>query len=167
MGLFTTPIKTLDDLFLHTLKDIYYAENQITKALPKMIEKTTNETLKSALTHHLTETKTQITRLDKVFQTLGKSPEGTKCDAIVGIVDEAEQIMSDVGDKNVLDAAIASSAQAVEHYEISRYGTLIALAKQLGRKDVVPQLEETLKEEKQADQKLTDVANAQVNRMAA
>jgi ferritin-like metal-binding protein YciE len=167
MALFTTPIKTLDDLFLHTLKDIYYAENQITKAMPKMIEKSRNETLKKGLSHHLMETNQQIERLDRIFGALGQKAEGITCEAIDGIIAEAKQVMSDVGDEHVLDAAIASSAQAVEHYEISRYGTLIALAKRLGRNECVQPLEETLKEEKEADRKLTEVADSEVNKEAA
>ncbi|MHB1303817.1 MAG: YciE/YciF ferroxidase family protein [Acidiphilium sp.] len=167
MGLFTTPIKTLDDLFVHTLKDIYYAEHQITKALPKMIDKASNPQLKQGLSHHLEETKQHVTRLETVFRTLGQQPEGVTCEAIDGIIAEAKQVMSDVGEPHVLDAAMVSSAQAVEHYEMSRYGTLIALARQLGRQDCVEPLQATLQEEKAADRKLTEVAESQVNRRAA
>jgi ferritin-like metal-binding protein YciE len=167
MGLFTTPIKTLDDLFVHTLKDIYYAEHQITKALPKMIEKTTNPNLREGFAHHLQETYGQIERLEEVFRVVNVEPSGVTCEAIDGILAEAKQVMSDVGDAHVLDAAMASSAQAVEHYEISRYGTLIALAKQLGYLNAVTPLKTTLEEEKAADRKLTELSESQVNRQAA
>nr|WP_295740932.1 ferritin-like domain-containing protein [uncultured Acidocella sp.] len=167
MGLFTTPIKTLDDLYLHTLRDIYYAELQIIKALPRMIEKSSNEALKTALSTHFTETQEQIKRLEAVFQHLNTEAKGVTCEAIEGIIAEAKQVMSDVGDLDVLDAAIASAAQAVEHYEISRYGTLIAMAKRLNRDECVGPLEATLQEEKYADHKLTEVAEREVNKKAA
>jgi ferritin-like metal-binding protein YciE len=167
MGLFTTPIKTLDDLFVHTLRDMYYAENQITKALPKMIEKATNPQLKQGFQTHLKETANHIRRLEQVFQMHGKEPKAVTCEAMDGILAEAKQVMSDVGDNNVLDAAMISSAQAVEHYEISRYGTLIALARELGRQDCASVLEQTLQEEKATDKKLTEIAEGRVNRRAA
>jgi ferritin-like metal-binding protein YciE len=167
MGLFTTPIKTLDDLFVHTLRDMYYAENQITKALPKMIEKATNPQLKQGFQTHLKETENHIRRLEQVFQMHGKEPKAVTCEAMDGILAEAKQVMSDVGDNNVLDAAMISSAQAVEHYEISRYGTLIALARELGRQDCASVLEQTLQEEKATDKKLTEIAEGRVNRRAA
>ncbi len=167
MGLFTTPIKTLDDLFVHTLRDMYYAENQITKALPKMIEKATNPQLKQGFQTHLRETENHIRRLEQVFQMHGKEVKGVTCEAMDGILAEAKQVMSDVGDSNVLDAAMISAAQAVEHYEISRYGTLIALARELGRQDCASVLEQTLQEEKATDKKLTEIAEGRVNRRAA
>lgn len=167
MGLFSSPIKTLDDLFVHTLKDIYYAEHQITKALPKMIDKAQNPALKQGFTSHLQETKEQIARLDQIFGKLGLKPEGVTCEAIDGIIAEAKEVMSDIDDQAVLDVGMASSAQAVEHYEMSRYGTLIALARQLGHTDCVPLLQKTLDEERTADRKLTDIAESQVNRKAA
>jgi ferritin-like metal-binding protein YciE len=167
MGLFTTPIKTLDDLFVHTLRDMYYAENQITKALPKMIEKATNPQLKQGFQTHLKETENHIRRLEQVFQMHGKEAKAVTCEAMDGILAEAKQVMSDVGDNNVLDAAMISSAQAVEHYEISRYGTLIALARELGRQDCASVLEQTLQEEKATDKKLTEIAEGRVNRRAA
>src|SRR5688500_12593851 len=126
MGIFMKEIRTMEDLFLHGLQDIYYAENQITKALPKMIEMATNRDLSAGLRAHLEETKKQIERLDKVFEKLGKKPGGTHCPAIDGIIKEADEITGEVADNAVLDAAIVASAQAVEHYEICRYGTLIA-----------------------------------------
>ena len=167
MGLFSKPIKTLDDLFVHTLQDIYYAEHQITKALPKMIAKATDPQLRQGFELHLQETRNQIVRLEKVFQMHGQPAKGVTCAAIDGIIAEAEEIIGDVADNEVLDAAMLSSAQAVEHYEITRYGTLVAFARQLGRADCAAVLEETLAEEKATDKKLTALAEGKVNRMAA
>jgi ferritin-like metal-binding protein YciE len=158
MGLFTKDIKTMEDLFLHGLQDIYYAEHQITKALPKKIDMATNRDLSSGLSSHLEETKKQIGRLEKVFEKLGKEPGGTDCPAIDGIIKEADHTAGEVDDKAVLDAAIVASAQAVEHYEICRYGTLIAWAEQLGHDDVVRFLTTNLNEEKAANTKLNTVA---------
>jgi ferritin-like metal-binding protein YciE len=158
MGIFTKDIKTMQDLFLHSLQDIYYAENQITKALPKMIETATNRDLSAGLRLHLEETSKQIERLDKVFEKLGQKPAGTQCPAIDGIIKEANEVAGEVADKAVLDAAIIASAQAVEHYEICRYGTLIAWAEELGHEEVVRFLATNLKEEKAANTKLNTVA---------
>ena len=166
MGLLTKPIKTLDDLFVHTLKDIYYAEQQITKALPKMSKKVTDPQLKQAFETHLQETKNQITRLEQVFKLHGEEVKAVDCPAIDGIIDEANAIMGDASDNEVLDAAALAAAQAVEHYEIARYGTLAAWARQLGRRDSVTLLEQTLEEEKATDKKLTAIAEAHVNRVA-
>jgi ferritin-like metal-binding protein YciE len=167
MGLFTQDIETLDDLFIHQLEDIYYAENQITQALPTMIGKATNTQLKQGFEAHLAETQNQIKRLDKVFEMHGKKPQGANCPAIDGILEEANEVAGDIADKNVLDAALIASAQAVEHYEITRYGTLIAWAKQLGRQDCASVLEQNLNEEKATDQKLTAMAESKVNQKAA
>ena len=158
MGFFTKEIKTMDDLFLHGLQDIYYAEQQITKALPKMIDKATNRDLAAGLKMHLEETNKQLERLDKVFQKLDKKPSGTQCPAIDGIIKEADELAGEVADKAVLDAAIVASAQAVEHYEICRYGTLIAWAEELGHDEVVRFLTTNLNEEKAANTKLNTVA---------
>ena len=158
MGLFTKDIKTMEDLFLHGLQDIYYAENQITKALPKMIDMATNRDLAKGLSDHLEETKQQIGRLDKVFEKLGKQPSGTNCPAIDGLIEEADHTASEVDDKAVLDAALVAAAQAVEHYEICRYGTLIAWAEALGHEEVVRFLNTNLNEEKAANKKLNTVA---------
>ncbi|HEV7636976.1 MAG TPA: ferritin-like domain-containing protein [Bradyrhizobium sp.] len=158
MGIFTKDIKTMDDLFLHTLQDIYYAEQQITKALPKMIDKATNSDLAAGLKMHLEETNKQIERLDKVFQKLDKKPSGTQCPAIDGIIKEADELTGEIADKAVLDAAIVACAQAVEHYEICRYGTLIAWAEELGHGEVVRFLTTNLNEEKAANTKLNTVA---------
>lgn len=166
MGLFSKPIKTLDDLFVHTLQDIYYAENQIAQSLPKMIEKATDPQLKQGFQTHLGETQNQIKRLEQVFQMHGQPVKGVTCAAMDGILEEAEEVMGDVDDKDVLDAAMLSAAQAVEHYEITRYGTLIAFAKQLGRQDCASVLQQTLDEEKATDQKLTAIAESKVNRKA-
>ena len=126
MGLFTKDIKTMDDLLLHGLQDIYYAEQQITKALPKMIDKATNHDLSNGLKNHLEETKKQIERLENVFAKLGKQPSGTQCLAIDGLIKEADETAGKIEDKSVLDAAIVANAQAGEHYEICRYSTPIA-----------------------------------------
>jgi ferritin-like metal-binding protein YciE len=163
MSLFSKDIKTLDDLFVHTLRDIYYAENRIVKSLPEMIDKASDPQLKKGLSDHLKETKTHIGRLEKVFQMHGVEAKKVKCPAIDGIIEEAEEIGGDVADDDVLDAAIIGSAQAVEHYEITRYGTLAAWARELDRPDCAEALEETLEEEKQADLKLSQLAESRLN----
>ena len=167
MGFFSKDIKTMDDLFVHTLRDIYYAENQILKALPEMIEKATDPQLKQGFQSHLRETENQVKRLEEVFRLHGQKVKGVDCPAIDGIIDEAEEIAGEVEDKNVLDAALIAAAQAVEHYEITRYGTLVAWAKQLGRNDCASVLQKNLDEEKTADQKLTTLAEKSINRKAA
>ena len=168
MGLFSKEIHTMDDLLLHGLKDIYYAENQIVKSLPKLIEKATNRDLSKGLKDHLAETEKQITRLDQVFQKLGEKPQGVKCPAIDGLISEADEVAGEVADKEVLDAAIVAAAQSVEHYEIARYGTLIAWAESVGHDDIVRLLNTNLNEEKAADKKLSTVALRKgVNRKAA
>jgi ferritin-like metal-binding protein YciE len=168
MGLFSKDIKTMDDLLLHGLQDIYYAEHQILKALPKMIDKATNRDLSKGLSDHLAETEKQVARLDQAFKMIGEEPQGVKCPAIDGLIKEADEVAGDVDDKSVLDAAIVGSAQAVEHYEMARYGTLIAWAGELGRDDVVRLLTTNLNEEKAADKKLSTVALRKgVNRKAA
>jgi len=154
------PIRTLEDLFLHTLQDIYFAEREITKALPLMAKKSTNTALREGFEIHLEETQEQIVRLDEIFAALGEKAKGEKCPAIQGIIAEAKEIMGEIGDPQVMDAAIAAAAQAVEHYEISRYGTLIALARQLGHKEAVMPLQATLAEEKATDAKLTKLAES-------
>jgi ferritin-like metal-binding protein YciE len=163
MGLFTKDIETLHDLFLHQLQDIYYAENQITKALPKMIEKATSPELKQGFETHLRETDGQIARLEQAFEALGEKAKAVTCPAIDGIIKEANEVAGEVADKAVLDAALIAAAQAVEHYEITRYGTLIAWARQLGHTQVAGLLEETLAEEKATDDKLTTLAESKAN----
>ena len=167
MGLFTKDIKTMDDLFVHTLQDIYYAEQQILKALPKMIEKTTNRDLAQAFKSHLGETEQHVKRVEDVFRLHGAQPKGVTCPAIDGIIKEANEVAGEVQDKRVLDAALIAAAQAVEHYEMTRYGTLIAWAKELGRNDCAHVLEQNLQDEKAADKKLTSIAEAKVNLRAA
>jgi ferritin-like metal-binding protein YciE len=167
MGLFSRDIETMDDLFVHTLRDIYYAENQILKALPEMIEKASDPQLKQSFQTHLDETKNQVKRLDQVFQMHGAQPKGVDCPAIDGIIEEAEEIAGEIADNEVLDAGLLAAAQAVEHYEIARYGTLIAWAKQLGRNDCATVLQKNLDEEKAADRKLTELAEARLNLAAA
>lgn len=159
--------KDLNDLFYETLKDIYYAEKQILRALPKMASKANAEQLGQAFEQHRGETERQIERLESVFEMIGRAPRGKTCDAIIGILDEGKEIMEDFADSEALDAGMLSAAQAVEHYEISRYGTLIAWAEQLGLDDAVPLLEETLAEEKRTDLLLSKLALARVNAEAA
>jgi ferritin-like metal-binding protein YciE len=167
MGIFSKDIKSMNDLFLHTLQDIYYAENKLLKALPEMVKKSTDPQLKETFKAHLGETKHQVERLEGVFRMLDANVKGIDCPAIDGIVEEAEEIASEVADKSVLDAALIAAAQAVEHYEITRYGTLIAWAKLLGRSDIASALQKTIEEEKSADKKLTALAEKTINRKAA
>jgi len=167
MALFSKDIRTMDDLFLHQLRDIYYAEKQIVKALPKMIDKASDADLKSGLRQHFDETKNHVTRLEQVFEMMDSQAKTVDCPAIDGIIKEANEVIGDVEDKDVLDAAMIAAAQAVEHYETARYGTLIAWAKELGRDDCASILGQTLEEEKAADKKLTQVAEARVNMRAA
>lgn len=167
MGWFSADIATMDDLFLHTLQDIYYAEHQIEKSLPDMIKKATDRELKKGFQTHLRQTKGQIKRLDRAFKKLKIKPSGTKCPAIEGILDEANDIASDVSDKMVLNAALIGAAQSVEHYEITRYGTLAAWAKLLGHQDVARLLAANLKEEQATDKKLNAIAKRKINRKAA
>ncbi len=167
MGFFTKDIKTMDDLFVHTLRDIYYAENQIVKALPDMIEKASDPQLRQAFQSHLGETKNHVKRVEQVFKMHGVDIKGVDCPAIDGIIEETNDVAGEVDNKQVLDAALIAAAQAVEHYETTRYGTLIAWAKQLGRSDCAAVLQQNLDEEKAADRKLTDLAERGVNRKAA
>jgi ferritin-like metal-binding protein YciE len=167
MGFFSKDIETLDDLFVHTLRDIYYAERQIEKALPKMIDKATSPQLRAGFEKHLKETKGHIARVEEVFELHGVKAKQVKCPAIDGILEEADELAGDVADKKVLDAALIAAAQAVEHYEITRYGTLIAWAKELGRSDCAAVLGKNLKEEEATDKKLTQMAESSVNLQAA
>ncbi|MDF1710454.1 MAG: ferritin-like domain-containing protein [Paracoccaceae bacterium] len=166
MALFSKDIQTMQDLYLHTLKDIYYAEQQIEKALPKMIDKASAGPLRDGFETHLEETRGHVTRLEEVFNMLGETPKGTTCPAIDGIIQEANEIAKDTADASVLDAALAAAAQAVEHYEMTRYGTLIAWSKELGRDDCASLFEQTLAEEKAADKKLTQIAEQRLNKAA-
>ncbi len=167
MGLFSKDIKTMDNLFVHTLRDIYYAEQQIAKNLPKMVKKATDAELKKGFEMHLEETKGHIARVEQVFEMHGVKAKAVNCPAIDGILEEAEEIAGDIADDQVLDAALIAAAQAVEHYEITRYGTLVEWAKKLGRSDCAAVLEKNLKEEMATDKKLTGLAERKINLMAA
>jgi ferritin-like metal-binding protein YciE len=167
MGFFSKDIKTMDDLFVHTLRDIYYAEKQILKSLPDMIEKASDSQLKQAFQMHLGETKNHVTRVEQVFKMHGVEAKGVDCPAIDGILEEAEEVAGEIEDKQVLNAALVAAAQAVEHYEITRYGTLVAWAKQLGRNDCASVLQKNLDEEKATDKRLTELAEAKLNLKAA
>lgn len=157
--------KTLDDLFLHFLQDIYYAERQILKALPKMAKATQNTQLAQAFQHHREETQHQIERLQKVFELIGKRARTTTCEAINGIVEEGQEVIEDFAGP-ALDAGLLASGQAVEHYEITRYGTLIAWARALGHNEAAELLQQTLEEEKKTDALLTKLANDNLNQKA-
>ena len=167
MGLFTKDIKTMNDLFVHQLQDIYYAENQLVKALPNMAKKASDPQLKQGFLTHLEETRQHVKRLEEVFKMHGAEIKAIDCPAIDGIIEEADDTASEVEDKAVLDAALINAAQAAEHYEITRYGSLIAWAKQLGRNDCASILQKTLDEEKATDKKLTTLAESRVNLRAA
>lgn len=166
MGIFTRDIETFDQLFLHSLKDMYYAEQQIVETLPKLIEKASNRELKQGLNQHLRETKIQVRRLEEVFALLDEEPATKSCKGIDGILGEGDELMGNIAEQRVLNAAIIASAQAVEHYEITRYGALIAWAKEMDRSDVARILTQTLKEEKATDKKLSALAETKVNRRA-
>ena len=167
MGFFSKDIKNMDDLFVHTLRDIYYAEKQIVQALPQMIEKAQDAQLRQGFESHLAETKNHVKRLEQVFRMHDQEPKEVDCPAIDGIIEEANDVAGEVDDKTVLDAALIAAAQAVEHYEITRYGSLVAWAKVLGRSDCAALLQQNLDEEKATDKKLTAMAEAKVNRQAA
>jgi len=159
--------KDLNELFLDTLKDIYYAEKQIYKSLPKMAKAAASDQLRAAFEKHHGETEDQIERLERIFELLGKPARGKKCDAIEGILDEGKGIMHEYADTSALDAGLLAAAQAVEHYEISRYGTLKTWAAKLGHKETVKLLDETLAEEKKTDDALSKLAVSAVNVEAA
>ncbi len=158
--------KTLNDLFYDTLKDIYFAEQQVVKALPKMAHAAHAPDLKKAFEKHKGETEGQIERLQKVFELIGKRAQGKTCDAILGILKEGEEIMDEFKGTKALDAGLVSSAQAVEHYEITRYGTLKAWALQLGHADAAKLLDQTLQQESKTDEDLTKLAEGAINAAA-
>ena len=158
-------MENLKDMFVETLKDVHFAENAIIKALPKMAKKAQSEDLKSALEEHLEETKGQVIRLEKIFKALGSKAEGKECPALKGLVEETEELMSEAS-AQVMDAGLIGGAQAVEHYEIARYGTLKAWAEQLEMDDAAELLEETLEEEQAADEKLSELALSGLNEQA-
>ncbi|WMT88646.1 ferritin-like domain-containing protein [Pelagibacterium sp. 26DY04] len=159
--------KKLENLFEDTLRDIYYAERQILKALPKMAKAANSEQLAAGFEQHREETETHVERLEKVFEMLDKRARGKTCDAILGIIEESKEIMDEYKGSPAIDAGLASAAQAVEHYEIARYGTLVTWAKQLGMNDAARLLEQTLAEEKATDEKLTQLAETEANPKAA
>lgn len=160
-------VKSMNDLFLTTLKDIYYAEKQIYKSLPKMAKGAASPELKAAFEKHREETEHQIERIEKVFESCGVAARSIRCEAMDGILAEAREVMEEIEDPQVRDAGIVAAAQTVEHYEIARYGTLIAWADKLGMKDASRLLHETLNEEKKTDQALTQLAQQAVNQKAA
>jgi len=159
-------LNNLNDLLIHELKDLYNAENQIMKALPKMAKATSSEKLSTAFQDHLNETQTQIERLEQVFEIIGEKASGEKCKAMEGIIRECEDMMEQRADKSVMDAALIACAQRVEHYEIAGYGTVCTYAKQLGMTDVLDLLQMNLSEEKKTDEKLTFLAEQAINMKA-
>ena len=160
-------IRTLEDLFVETLKDIYYAEKKLVRTLPKMAKKAVSRQLKEAIQSHLTETEGHVERLEEVFAAMDKKPMAKKCEALDGLVKEADEVLAEIEDARTLDAAIISSAQTVEHYEIARYGTLVCWARELGMEEAESLLQATLDEEKAADEKLSGLAEESINRQAA
>jgi ferritin-like metal-binding protein YciE len=160
-------MKSMEELFHAQLQDVYFAEKQLLKALPKLAKNSTNEQLAQAFTHHLKETEGQVDRLEKIFELIEKKPGGRTCDAILGIIAEGQEVIEDVEDDAVRDAGLVAAGQAAEHYEIARYGTLAAWAQLLGLDDAVELLNETLAEEKKADELLTSIAADGVNEAAA
>ena len=159
-------ISSLQDLFIHTLQDIYFAETLIVKKLPTMVKEAGAAPLKKAFEEHLEETKTHVSRLDEVFRILGQKPQAEECPAIEGIIEEAEELIGEISNAKTKDAALIAAGQAVEHYEITRYGTLIAWSQELGRGDCATLLKQTLSEEHAADEKLSDLAEARLNKAA-
>jgi len=159
-------MKTMEDMFHALLQDVYYAEKQLTKALPKMASEAEDQELKKAFTDHLQETEGHVERLEKAFEMIDKSPRGKKCDAILGIIAEGKEVMEESDGQHILDAGLIASGQAAEHYEIARYGTLCSWAKLLGKPQLARLLHETLEEEKKADQLLTRIAERSVNEQA-
>jgi ferritin-like metal-binding protein YciE len=156
-------METFKELFEETLKDIYYAEKVILKALPKMAKKARSKKLQNAFAKHEKETHRQVERLDQVFELLGKRAAGKKCPAIAGIIEEAEEVMKEAEDDTIRDAAMLAAAQSVEHYEISRYGTLVAWAEKMEMAEAARLFEATLEEEKLTDEKLTELAESEIN----
>jgi len=160
-------VKTLNDLFVETLKDLYYVEKKLVKTLPKLAKKATAPELKQAMEEHLEETETHVQRLEQIFELLDQRASAKTCEALEGLIREADEVTGEIDDEQTMDAALISSAQAVEHYEIARYGTLKRWAQVLGMKDAVKLLDQTLSEEVETDQKLTGVAEQGVNEQAA
>jgi ferritin-like metal-binding protein YciE len=159
-------VKSVNDLELEELRDIYHAEKQLVKALPKMAKKAKSDKLRQAFEHHLDQTRGHVDRLEQVFEKLDTRPRAKRCEAMEGLITEAEELMEEVNTPEVLDAALIAAAQKVEHYEIASYGTLHALAEELGQNEVANLLEQTLNEEKEADEKLNQIALSDVNKAA-
>ncbi len=159
-------MKTMEDLFYALLQDVYFAEKQLLKALSKLAKKASSKELAVAFNNHREQTQGQIERLDEAFGMIGKKPKGKKCEAILGIIEEGEEVIEEAEDDEVLDAGLIAAAQAAEHYEIARYGTLCAWAKQLGKPQLARLLHQTLEEEKQTDELLTKIAESSVNQAA-
>ena len=156
-------LKTLEDFFIEELKDLYSAEKQITKALPKMVKAASSEELKEAFQNHLGETENQVKRLEKISQILGRGLTGKKCAAMEGLLEEGKELMEEDAAPEVMDAALIAAAQKVEHYEISAYGSLVTLAKTMGQDEVAEILSQTLEEEKETDELLTQLAESSIN----
>ena len=164
---FMERIESLEGLLLHEIKDLYHAEKQLVKALPKVVDTASSPELKNAIDQHLRETGAHVRRLEQVFEILGESPKAVKCKAMQGILDEGEDLMEEKGSAETIDAAIIMSAQKVEHYEIASYGSVVTWAEMLGRQDIKAILGQTLDEEERADKKLTDLAKAGINQASA
>jgi ferritin-like metal-binding protein YciE len=159
-------LKTLDDLFVEELKDLHSAESQLVKALPKMAKAATSDKLREGFEMHLEQTKVHVQRVDQILGKLGKSPRGHKCKAMEGLIEEGKEMMEEEGAPEVMDAGLIAAAQRVEHYEIAAYGTACAFANMLGHKDAEELLQKTLEEEKETDEKLTELAQSEVNEAA-
>jgi ferritin-like metal-binding protein YciE len=159
-------MKSMDDLFHNALQDVYYAEKQLLRTLPKLAKSSSNPELERALSDHKRQTQDQVRRLEEVFDMIGKKPRAKKCDGILGIVAEGDEVLKEADEGTICDAGIIAAAQAAEHYEIARYGTLCAWAKALGKSDAARLLKETLEEEKEADKLLTSIARSEVNEAA-
>jgi len=160
-------MKTMEDLFYALLQDVYYAEKQLLKTLPKLAKKAANDQLEAAFLEHRDQTEGHIERLEKAFEMIGKKAKGKKCDAILGIIAEGEEVLKEAKDDEIRDAGMIGAAQAAEHYEIARYGTLCAWAKTIGKPEIARQLHQTLEEEKQTDERLSKIAKDSVNQAAA
>jgi ferritin-like metal-binding protein YciE len=160
-------VKTLNDLFVETLKDLYYVEKKLVKTLPKLAQKATSPELRQAMEDHLAETRTHVQRLEQVFELLDQKATAKTCEALEGLIRETEEVTGEIDDEQTMDAALISSAQTVEHYEIARYGTLACWAAEIGNTEVAELLEQTLEEEKAADEKLSMIAEDQINQRAA
>lgn len=167
MGIFSEEFNSLEDLFRHELKDLYDAEHRMLEALPKMAEKASNPSLKQAFEDHLRQTEKHVERLEAMFEHLGCDPERVKCDAMVGLVKEGTAVLNAEGDADAIDAGLISAAQKAEHYEIAGYGTVRSFARRLNNQYVAELCEQTLDEEKNTDQLLTEIAEGSVNPAAA